>query len=37
MTFIGNAQGQTAAFVAAVAALAAKYPEAASYHGNDIL
>ena len=37
MTFIGNAQGQTAAFVTAVAALAAKYPEAASYHGNDIL
>ena len=37
MTFIGNAEGQTAAFVAAVEALAAKYPDAAAYQSGDIL
>ncbi|MFM7063978.1 MAG: adenylosuccinate lyase [Actinomycetes bacterium] len=37
MTFIGNAAGQTAAFVAAVETLATRYPEAAVYQGGDIL
>ena len=37
MTFIGNAEGQTAAFVTAVEALAAKYPDAAAYQSGDIL
>jgi adenylosuccinate lyase len=37
MTFIGNAEGQTAAFVAAVEGLAAKYPDAAAYQSGDIL
>jgi len=37
MTFIGNAAGQTAAFVAAVEALAAAHPDAAAYQSGDIL
>ena len=35
--FVGNAVPQTAAFVLAVEQLAAKYPEAAQYQGEEIL
>ena len=37
ITFVGNAAAQVAAFVARVEALAAQYPDAAGYRGEEIL
>jgi adenylosuccinate lyase len=37
LSFVGNAEAQVADFVGRVGELAARYPEAATYSGEEIL